>query len=294
MPMIPDDPSHLFGEYYYANNCGAPYERTDAWLAFFDRIAVRIIADFHPRCVLDAGCAKGFLVERLRSRGVEAWGIDISEFAIQNVHPSVKEFCCVGSIADPLPRSYDLIVSIEVVEHMSPDVSARSIENLCRYSDNILISSSPYDYKEATHLNVHLPDYWARQFARNDFYRDLDYDASYITPWAARFYRLSGSIQPVIQSYERHLWQMQTELKDLRDSVVDYHNKLQTSEQQRAALSEQAILAQLQECRQRIAEMENTRSWRLVQKIQSLRVWFAPPGSWREKLLKGLYRLARM
>jgi len=276
--MPSDNPSQLFGEYYYAHNCGAPYERTEAWLAFFDAIAARIVADFQPKTVLDAGCAKGFLVEGLRKRGVEAWGVDISEHAIQNVHESIKDFCHVGSLADPLadplPRSYDLIISIEVVEHMPPEVATRAIENLCGYSDNILISSSPYDYKEATHINVHPPDYWARQFARHGFYRDLDYDATYITDWAARFYRVQGSAQPVIQDYERHFWQMKTELKELRSSVVEYHSQLE-------ALKASNI-------EQRIREIENSRAWRIAQKIQALRVSLAPPGSQREKLLKKL------
>jgi SAM-dependent methyltransferase len=281
MDSTPNNLSGLFGEYYYAHNCGAPYERTEAWLAFFDKIAERVIADFNPRSVLDAGCAKGFLVEAFRRRGVEAWGVDLSGYAIAAVHPDVKAYCSVGSIADPLPRSYDLIVSIEVVEHMPAGEAVRAIENLCQFSGNILLSSSPYDYKEATHMNVHPPDYWARQFARFGFFRDLDYDAAYITPWAARFYRLAGSVQPVVQAYERRIGEMQAELKELRGSVIEYHERLHARENQ-------DLQAELEACRQELAAMENTRGWRFVQKLQSLRTRLAPPASRREKLLKRL------
>ncbi len=34
--------------------------------------------------VLDVGCGLGFLVRRLCERGYNAWGIDPSEYAIQN------------------------------------------------------------------------------------------------------------------------------------------------------------------------------------------------------------------
>ena len=44
---------------------------------FFDWIAERITRDINPKTVLDAGCAMGFLVEGLRARGVEAWGVDV-------------------------------------------------------------------------------------------------------------------------------------------------------------------------------------------------------------------------
>ena len=46
----------------------------------------------------------GILVERLRARGVVAWGIDISEYAISRVAPEIKDFCSVGSIIDPKPE----------------------------------------------------------------------------------------------------------------------------------------------------------------------------------------------
>ena len=71
-----------YGAFYYRHDCGVPYERNEHWLGFFDRIAEGIVRDLHPTSVLDAGCAMGFLVEGLRKRGVEACGIDISEYAI--------------------------------------------------------------------------------------------------------------------------------------------------------------------------------------------------------------------
>ncbi len=37
---------------------------------------------WQPTSVLDVGCAKGFLVQELRMLGVEAYGVDISEYAV--------------------------------------------------------------------------------------------------------------------------------------------------------------------------------------------------------------------
>jgi 2-polyprenyl-3-methyl-5-hydroxy-6-metoxy-1,4-benzoquinol methylase len=95
----------IFDADYYAQGCGnLPYERNEAWLAQFDRLAQRIIQDIQPATVLDAGCALGMLVEALRHRGVEAWGIDISEYAIQNVATDIQPYCRVGSITEPFER----------------------------------------------------------------------------------------------------------------------------------------------------------------------------------------------
>lgn len=286
----------LFGAYYYDHNCGMPYSRSESWMNFFDQIAAHLVTDFAPNTVLDAGCAWGLLVERLRARGVEAYGIDISEYAIQNVHPDIQKYCQVGSITDPFPRRYDLIISIEVLEHMQPQDSERAIANLCQYSDNIIFSSTPFDYKEATHLNVQPPDYWARQFARHQFFRDLDYDAtSYLTPWAARFYRMqTPSVQPVVQAYERKLLQLQLEVKDLRTSVIDYHQKLQAGVQDDRLVEEQrreleSLKQRLQEREQHWAEVEQTRGWRILKSIQAFRVRLFPAGSRRERILDGLF-----
>jgi len=262
------EPNSLFSEAYYRSHCGErAYQHDEAWINFFDIVAGRIVADIRPKTVLDAGCAYGILVDRLRARGVEAWGIDISEYAISQVAPAVREYCWVGSILDPLPATYDLIVSIEVVEHLPEADSMRAIENLCRYSGDVLLSSTPYDYKEPTHFNVQPPDYWARQFARHSFFRDLEFDGSFITPWAARFRRFAGPVPEIIQDYERVMWRMKDELAELRGSVVEQHR-------------------QLKEHEARWAELGQGPTWQMVEKIQGLRTKLIPVGSRRERWLR--------
>ena len=118
-------PAPAFGPYYFAHDRGAPYERSDHWLSFFGAIADRIVRELQPSSVLDAGCAKGFLVEQLRERGVDASGIDVSEHAIAEAHESVRDHCRVASLTEPLDRRYDLITCIEVLEHL-PAAEARA------------------------------------------------------------------------------------------------------------------------------------------------------------------------
>ena len=103
----------------------------------------RSSANYHPSSVLDAGCAMGFLVEALRKRGVDAKGIDVSEYAISKVHESVAEHCSVGSLSEPLGGRYDLVTCIEVLEHIPAEQADAAIANLCAASDRLLISTSP-------------------------------------------------------------------------------------------------------------------------------------------------------
>jgi 2-polyprenyl-3-methyl-5-hydroxy-6-metoxy-1,4-benzoquinol methylase len=219
-----------FDEYYYQNGCGSSYKRNETWLEFFRSIADRIIEDIHPKTVLDAGCALGFLVEGFRNRNIEAWGIDISEFAIQNVDPSIKSYCSVGSISQPFPQRYDMIVTIEVLEHLPKANAENAVANLCAHTDDIIFSSTPFDYKEATHYNVQPPEYWAELFARHGFFHDVDYDATFISSWAVRFQRKSTSLHRVVFDYERKYWVLQKENFDLRSLVNEMRSTIRSSE----------------------------------------------------------------
>lgn len=221
-----------YDAYYYAHNCGRPYERDQGWLSFFDSIAERIVSDIGPATALDAGCAMGFLVEGMRARQIDAQGIDISEYAISKADASVQPYCWVGSLTEPLPQHFDLIVCIEVLEHLPPFEADQAIENLCKHTEDILFSSTPFDYKEATHFNVRPPDYWAQKFAQQGFYRDLDFDSSFITPWAMRFRKTHDPAWRVVCGYERQLWQLEKEIQARRLLTIEQEGQLAEREQQ--------------------------------------------------------------
>jgi hypothetical protein len=282
-----NDPARLYDATYFATSCGRPYQRDEQWLGFFGAIAGRIVSDIAPTSVLDAGCAWGFLVEALRQRGVEAFGVDISAYAIQNVHASIQPYCWQGSIAEPFPQKYDLIVSIEVLEHMPLPQAEQAVDNICRFTDDVLFSSTPFDYKEATHFNVQPPEYWAELFARQGFYRDVDFDAAFITPWAVRYRRKQEPLPRMVREYERKfflLWKENADLRSLsvemRDEIAALREQLAARSEQAAALDRAAQLAHLQ-----LEEIRESRSWRLIQKLQRLRLRLIPQGSSLERIL---------
>ena len=215
-----------YGSYYYEHCCGLPYERSPTWLGLFAGFADHIHAEIRPKSVLDAGCAMGLLVEAFADRGVDAHGIDISSYAISKVHETHRDRCRVGSILEPFGRRFDLIVTIEVLEHLQPRDAEKAVANLCAHADDIVFSSTPFDYKEATHFNVQPPEYWAELFARHGFHRDLDYDASYITRWASRFRKTDLTPTRIVLEYERKLWRLTQENLGARESLVEHQDRL--------------------------------------------------------------------
>jgi SAM-dependent methyltransferase len=257
---------------YYTHSCGAePYQHNEVWMDFFNRIADHIVNELQPHSVLDAGCAMGFLVEALRQRGVDAWGIDISEYAIQNVLPDFQPYCKLGRITElfPHPR-YDLITSIEVVEHLTAQEAVIAIENLCKHSDDILLSSTPFDFHEPTHANVQPPDYWAAIFNRFGFIHDIDFDASFITPWAMRFVKAQLPIENHHLYYERKIWLLGQEISLRRDLNIE----------QKRELSHKEI--EIQMAKANLYAVLNSNSWRFMCRVQHIRERIIPIGSRRE------------
>lgn len=221
-----------FGRYYFRHDCGIPYERNEHWLGFFGAMADAIVRDLRPTTVLDAGCAKGFLVEALRERGVEAWGIDVSEHAISEVDESVREYCQVGSLTDPLPRRYDLVVCVEVLEHITAAEANAAVANLSAATDRLLLSTTPDDFGEATHVNVQPPEAWSAALAQHGLLRDTEHDVSYVTPWAGLYTRSSEPVAEMVRRYDRSWWRLRRETDQLRDSLLSAHSRLAELEDQ--------------------------------------------------------------
>jgi hypothetical protein len=222
-----------FDAFYYRHCCGQPYERNDAWLSFFGSIADRIVADINPRTVLDAGCAIGLLVECLRARGVEAEGVDLSTWAIAHATDAARPYVREGSIATPFEKRYDLIVCIEVLEHMPAAEAETAIANFAAHTGDVLFSSTPFDYKEPTHVNVRMPEDWAESFARHGFFRDVDFDGGFVTKWAARFTRREVPASRLARDYERRFWQLRAAEQDARAFSVETQSRLAAAEAER-------------------------------------------------------------
>lgn len=71
--------------------------------------------------VLDFGCSKGYLVKALRFLDCEAYGVDISSYAIDNCDPEVSQYCelVTGSNFGTERGGYDWLIAKDVLEHMS-------------------------------------------------------------------------------------------------------------------------------------------------------------------------------
>ena len=84
--------------------------------------------------VLDVGCAKGFLVKDLCALGVDAYGLDVSEYAITNCEPEIASRLRRGN-AKHIPfldSSFDAVLSINTIHNLQRDDCCIALSELER------------------------------------------------------------------------------------------------------------------------------------------------------------------
>jgi len=86
--------------------------------------------------VLDVGCAKGFLVKDLMAvcPGLEAFGLDVSEYALQRCEPEAAGRLQLGS-AERLPfpdRSFSAVISINTLHNLDRAALLRALREIER------------------------------------------------------------------------------------------------------------------------------------------------------------------
>ena len=103
--------------------------------------------------ILDVGCAKGYMLYDFKRQypGLELHGVDISEYAIKNCHPEVKDNLQVGK-AENLKfedNYFDLVISINTVHNLELKDCAASIKEISRVSKaNSFITVDAYNSDE--------------------------------------------------------------------------------------------------------------------------------------------------
>ncbi|MGJ8682848.1 class I SAM-dependent methyltransferase [Paraglaciecola sp.] len=108
---------------------------------FWQPVIPDLIAHFglnNSSSLLDVGCAKGFMLYDLLNTlpEMEVAGLDISEYAIENAKPEVKELLEIGN-AKALPfadDSFDVVMSINTVHNLERDECAKALQEIMRVS----------------------------------------------------------------------------------------------------------------------------------------------------------------
>ncbi len=110
--------------------------------------------------VLDYGCAKGYLVKALRLLDINAWGFDISEYALKSCDEDVRPYC-TNQLEDILVQNQNVIhymIAKDVFEHMQPAEIYSLLTRLLPFIQNQILIIVPLGERGRYHIPAYQLD----------------------------------------------------------------------------------------------------------------------------------------
>lgn len=129
----------------------------------------------HRDTILDFGCARGYVVRAFREMGYDAWGHDISQWALENADESVKEhlICNESTLWN---GSFDWVIAKDVLEHvLQVEDTVAQLKKMAKVGVFAVVPLSAVDggkyvvreyEKDVTHLHRLTLASWVDIFAR--------------------------------------------------------------------------------------------------------------------------------
>jgi len=111
-----------------------------------------------PLRILEIGCAFGDAVAEMRRRGLEAYGIDVSPYALENIVQNAVDFVGYGSMTDIESselviqnQPFDAVVSKDVLEHATPNLINKILISFGAIAPKQLhvVNTGEHDYQAA-------------------------------------------------------------------------------------------------------------------------------------------------
>lgn len=163
-----------------------------------DRIEFDVAADF--------GAAKGFLVHALNLLGKDAYGYDISEYAIVNCMPQVKhKMKCIKDVDEiGIGSIQDLVIAKDVLEHLTEEEIRKTLCRFARYCRNLFVVVPlgengvyriPFYDRDITHVIRQDEEWWINIIKESGFkIKSFNYSFGGIkSKWDAEEYKFGNA-----------------------------------------------------------------------------------------------------
>ena len=196
----------------------------------FDEGLIRAIMDFYkPVKCLDLGCGLGFYVRYMREQGVDAWGVEAEDLKDLFKSPGhqIKQ-----DLRQPfdLKEKYDLVLCLEVVEHIPREFEETVFDNILRHMKKYLLFSGATPGQHGTgHVNERHESYWFSQLVRRGLALlhqvSTKHRMSCTLPWYAK----NISVWELVHPNEYHLPDL---IAEKYSEILSYELKLRQMQYQ--------------------------------------------------------------
>lgn len=153
--------------------------------------ALAILLPRYEVCsMLDVGAGTGTWLAAAQEAGIkDLQGVDGLKLPDGKLHVS-PELIRRHDLNTPVDfgRTFDLVISFEVAEHIEPENAEVFVDNLVRHGDTVLFAAAGPGQPGTHHVNCQWPAYWqekfnARGFVCSDWPREMLWDNGQIEPW---------------------------------------------------------------------------------------------------------------
>jgi hypothetical protein len=115
------------------------YDRFGVWTPSIDhdkQISAAIVRGLGARSCFELGCFTGSVMSLLADSGLDVLGAEVSHLAFAFAHPNVRESMMFGDLLSlDIDRRFDVVLCMDVLEHVSPLRLDQYIEKLLSLVD---------------------------------------------------------------------------------------------------------------------------------------------------------------
>jgi SAM-dependent methyltransferase len=124
-----------------------------------------------PKSIIDIGCGNGTWLSAFREYGIDnILGVDGNYVDRTLLQIPLEQFF-PHDITQPLnlDKQFDLVVSLEVAEHLPENKANQFVDTLSQLGDVVLFSAAIPHQPGDDHINCQWVDYWAEKFYEKGF-----------------------------------------------------------------------------------------------------------------------------
>jgi SAM-dependent methyltransferase len=136
------------------------------------QIVPLIMKMIKPSSVLDVGCGTGTWLKVFDENGITDYlGLDGDHIKSESLNFPAGKFIFQDLTKTwSLNRKFDLVISLEVGEHLPQSVVDNYVKTLADHAETILFSAAIPGQGGQNHLNEQWPEYWQKKFETFGFY----------------------------------------------------------------------------------------------------------------------------